>query len=72
MSKPTPPVERRKREAPEMLSKERLGEPGPRGSLGLVCKNDICASSFIPKSHLDSTAAGETQEPASQRQSSRL
>lgn len=44
------------------------GEPGPRGSLGLVCRNYICSSGFILKSHLDSKAAGETQDPPTQQQ----
>lgn len=45
-----------------------LGEPGPRGSLGLVCRNYICSSGFILKSHLDFKAAGGTQDSLTQQQ----
>lgn len=56
-------MERRKQEAPETLSKERFREADPGGSLGLVCINDICGSSFILKSHLEAPDSHLSPQP---------
>lgn len=50
---------RRRQEAPEMCFPNVLED---------LWENDICSSGFILKSHLGLKAAGETQDPAAQRQ----